>query len=148
MWHYHADWHGWGNLSWKYRRRYLEALVIIFRRIASLGPQFSTPFQAWILLSDDDAGGDATFLHTPNPNGTAFPAALGQVDWGRKLPEAGLASLLPEFPLRIGLLKWRDESEDSPGTLRQSWVVYSPAIGVPFESDGAVEQKDAADEAG
>jgi hypothetical protein len=147
MWHYHADWHGWGNLSWKYRRRYLEALVIVFRRIASLGPQLSTPFQSWIMLSDDDAGGDATFLHTPNANGTPFPAVIGPVEWGRKLPEAGFERLLPEHSLRIGRVEWKDASEGAPARLRRSWVVYSPAVGVPLERGGAVEQGVEADEA-
>jgi len=147
LWHYHADWRGWGNLSWRYRRRYLEALVIVFRKVASVGPQLSTPFQSWILLDDDDAGGDATFLHTPNANGTRFPVVFGKENWGRKLPEAGFEKLLPEYPLRIGLCEWRAESEEPSVELRRSWVVYSPAVGVPLESDGAVEQGVEADEA-
>ena len=34
-WHYHADWEGWGNLRWTYRR---EALALVFRRIAQTPP--------------------------------------------------------------------------------------------------------------
>ena len=147
MWHFHADWHGWGNLSWSYRRRFLEALVIIFRKVASVGPQLSTPFQSWMMLADDDAGGDATFLHTPNPNGTPFPAVLGPISWGRKLPEARFEKLLPEYALRIGLCEWKDTSEESSITLRRSWLIYSPGVGVPLESAGAVEQGAEADEA-
>jgi hypothetical protein len=148
MWHYHADWRGWGNLSWKYRRRYLEALVIMYKRIATIGPSLSTPFQSWIMLSENDAGGDATFLHTPNPYGTPFPATLGVIRWDRTLPEAGFERLLPEFPLRIGLSEWRDDSDEDPlWRMRRSWVVYSPAVGVPLEGNDAVEQGDEADEA-
>ena len=112
-----------------------------------MGPKLTTPFQSWIMLADDDAGGDATFLHTPNPNGTTFPVVLGTVDWGRTLPEASFERLLPEYPIRIGLCEWTDDSEGLPGAARRSWIVYSPNVGVPLESDGAVEQGDEADEA-
>lgn len=27
-WHYHADWEGWGNLRWTYRREGLRALAL------------------------------------------------------------------------------------------------------------------------
>ncbi len=133
MWHYHADWRGWGNLSWNYRRRYLEALVIVYKRIATVGPSLGTPFQSWIMLSGNDAGTDATFLHTPNPY-TRFPVGLGVVDWGRSLPEAGLERLLPDLPLRVGLAEWTDDSGDPGWRKRKSWVVYSPTVGVSLEA--------------
>lgn len=77
LWHYHADRPGWGNLSWKYRRHHLQALAVVFRKIASEAPRLEKPFQLWMLLSGRDAGEAAVYLHTPNPNsGSHFPVRL------------------------------------------------------------------------
>ena len=56
LWHYHADWRGWGNRGWRYRLEHLRALCRVFQTI-----------------SGEDAGEDATYLHTPNRHGTPFP---------------------------------------------------------------------------
>ena len=136
-WHFHADWRGRGNLSWRYRRRYLEALIVVLRRIAAVRDDFRTPFQSWLYLSGRDAGEDAVYLHTPspNPNGTPFPVRLiGTVQWGVRVPEAQLERLLPELPLRVGLVENHDEYAEPPG-LRTSAFIYSPAIGVPLEGE-------------
>ena len=138
LWHFHVDWLGRGNLSWRYRRRYLEALIVVFRRIAALQLSFRTPFQSWLYLSGRDAGEDAVYLHTPNPNGTPFPMRpVGTAEWGVHLPEAQFERLLPELPLRIGLVEGYDEYAEPPGR-RASAFVYSPGIGVSLESDDAV----------
>jgi hypothetical protein len=57
-WHYHADWDGYGNLSWDVRLAYLGALAIVFRKIALERASFETPFQLWMYLSGNDAGQD------------------------------------------------------------------------------------------
>jgi hypothetical protein len=75
-WHYHADWPGWGNRRHRWRREHLRALCRVFRTIVDARDRFATPFQAWIQLDHDDAGQDATFLHTPNPHATPFPLSF------------------------------------------------------------------------
>lgn len=72
LWHHHADWRGWGNVRWSYRREHVRALCTVYRAILDRADTFHTPFQAWISLDEADAGLDATFLHTPNPN-SRFP---------------------------------------------------------------------------
>src|SRR5262245_33936914 len=86
LWHYHADWRGFGNLGWRYRREYARALGIVFSRIVAVSDQFATPFQVFLSLQSTDAGGDAVYLHTPNPNGTPFPYVPKAMAWGMELP--------------------------------------------------------------
>src|SRR4051794_18118105 len=47
FWHYHSDWDGWGNASWRYRSAHLEALTIVFRKILEASPRIAVPFQTW-----------------------------------------------------------------------------------------------------
>jgi hypothetical protein len=133
LWHYHADWPGWGNRRWKYRLRHLRALAVVFEKIAELAPSMGRPFQLWISINGEDAGQDATFLHSPNPNGTPFPLRLEQVVWSDEGPRgAALARLLPGHRLRFGRTSWVDP--DDPARRLSSWLVCSPEIGVPLES--------------
>src|SRR5512135_1299736 len=37
-WHYHADWHGWGNLSWRLRLGHLRVLCMVLRKIHAADP--------------------------------------------------------------------------------------------------------------
>ncbi len=114
-WHYHADWEGWGNLRWAYRREGLRALALVFRRIAQRPP--AEPFQLWICLDGADAGQDAVYLHSPNPH-SPFPFHPEVVCDDHRLL-ALMRELLPEFELRIG---------HSLG-----FFIYSPSVGVPLE---------------
>ena len=135
FWHYHADWPGWGNISWRYRLEHIRALAEVFRGIARDANQFRTPFQTWIYLSGRDAGEDATYVHTPNANQTPFPMdPLDTVDWEHReiLPIFG--ALLPNLPLRIGECRISDEWAEPPRVV-SSFSIYSPSIGVPLETD-------------
>ena len=70
-WHYHADWEGWGNLRWTYRREGLRALALVFRRIAKKPP--AEPFQLWIWLNGTDAGQDAAYLSVQTHTALSLP---------------------------------------------------------------------------
>jgi hypothetical protein len=86
FWHYHADWNGLGNRAWKYRFEHLRALIIVFCKIYDLRKQIPLPFQCWIRLDGNDAGCDATFLHSPKPNETDFPYVPANVEWNNLKP--------------------------------------------------------------
>jgi hypothetical protein len=133
LWHYHADWPGWGNLSWRYRREHIRALAKVFMAIARIADQFATPFQLWIFLSGRDAGADATYLHTPNGNQTQFPVPFGEIAWGHRPLLQLFADLLPGLDLRVGESRIFDENAEPPRVV-SSFFVYSPGIGVPLEA--------------
>ncbi len=130
FWHYHADWPGWGNISWSIRFAHIKALAEVFCTIDKSRNFISKPFQCWILIVGRDAGEDATFLHTPNANGTIFPFIPEMVDWhdDRLLPV--FKDLLPDYTLRIGHVRSLDEEE---GMAYSSFFIYSPEVGVPLE---------------
>jgi hypothetical protein len=130
LWHYHPDWSGFGNLSWRFRREYLRAIGLVFGKILDARDRFQTPFQAFISLNGVDAGQDAVYLHTPNPNGTAFPY-VPTVEWGIPLPHPELVSLLPAIPFRCGAGAWTNP--EPPSRLERYFVLYSPALGESLE---------------
>ena len=127
LWHYHADWSGWGNRSWKHRVEHIRALCTVYRSILDHSEHLET-CQAWISLDEDDACRDATFLHTPNPNRTPFPIVL-DIAWGPSPLETLFAAMLPDVDLRFGTL------DTDTGRLH---IVWTPKLGVPL--DGQVER--------
>lgn len=134
LWHYHADWPGWGNVRWRYRREHLRALANVFIRISQTAENFTTPFQVWIYLSGRSAGEDATYLHTPNANKTPFPVVIaGDIDWEHQAFLSLFRELLPNLPLRIGEARIFDEYAEPP-RVTTSFFIYSPSVGVPLEA--------------
>lgn len=120
-WHYHADWEGWGNLRWTYRREGLRALALVFRRIAQKPP--TEPFQLWIRLDDSDAGQDAVYLLSPNPH-SPFPLHL-ESNWNDHRLMPLMRELLTDYELCIG---------QSGGLF-----IYSPAVGIPLKPRGEAQ---------
>ena len=47
---------------------------------------FEKPYQAWIELVDEEAGLDAVYLHTPNPNEDNFPLKIENISWDCAIP--------------------------------------------------------------
>jgi len=125
-WHYHADWPGYGNLSWKHRKAHLAAYCEVFKTFIRLTAEYPLPFQLWLYLDVEDSGQDAVYFHTPNPNGDGnhFPDKLPEVQWGLPMLEKYLSELLG-MPLRAGRGEY-------PGG-QSSYMIYSPAHGEPLE---------------
>lgn len=130
FWHYHADWRGWGNLGWKHRGPHLQALCTVFRKICEARDRFPTPFQAWIILQDN-AGEDATYLHTPNPRGT-FPVVLTDAEWGTSAAAPLVQAFLPDLPLESGWTRQLTEDDEGKPTWSTSHWFYAPGIGEPL----------------
>ncbi len=137
-WHYHADWLGLGNLRWGYRREHLNALCVVFEKIARVKDQFPSDFQTWIYLSSDDAGQDATYVHSPNPNGgigksgASFPFCPDGLTWD--VPELGeyLSRQLPRLEMRVGSGTMFDKWREPPGETT-SYFAYAVGVGLPLE---------------
>lgn len=131
--HYHADWRGWGNLSPTYRLQYIKALAVVFNTIVEASPRIQGPFQTWIELSDRDAGEDAVFTHSPNPNGTPFPMPLEQVDWSDDRIRGLFEPMLPGLDLQFGHQRARDNSTD-PSSEFSTFFIYCTGIGTDLRT--------------
>lgn len=103
----------------------------MFRTIAARSAQLHTPFQSWIFLSGLDAGYDATYLHSPNPNAQNFPLSLPDLRFDSRATLQVAARLDPLFPgIRVGELCYPDP-EGSGRTVRDFFVV-SDRVGLPL----------------
>ena len=131
LWHYHADWFGWGNLGWRHRGPHLLALCRVFQKICDVREQFSTPFQTWIVIDDNNALDDATYLHTPNPNRTEFPIVLVGVEWGTSALQPMLGSFLPGYKLEVG---WGRGADNTGSASHTAHWIYARGVGVPLRS--------------
>ncbi|MBB5181551.1 hypothetical protein HNQ44_003016 [Planomicrobium koreense] len=86
LWHTHLDFHGHGNSSMKIRREHIKAHIGLYRSLLERLESFEKPFQSWVEIDDHDAGSDAVYIHTPNPNEDNFPLKIANVKWAVDLP--------------------------------------------------------------
>ena len=135
-WHYHADWPGWGNIRWRYRREHIRALCRVYLKIVAAKNESPGDFQCWLYFSCDDAGVDAVFVHSANENGSPFPFVPENTVWedGRQMEY--VRRELGGLELRVGRSTIFNEWRDPPGTTT-SYFVYIPGLGLPLESPGA-----------
>jgi hypothetical protein len=75
--HQHFDWDGKGNEGRLQRVRHLNAHLRALRRARLELQAQDKPFQLFAYIDLAASENDAVYIHTPNPNGTAFPADLG-----------------------------------------------------------------------
>ena len=72
-WHWHFDWKGFGNLSFKRRKPHLDKLFRHFELLAEETGHLKSEFQLFILLLDFNSSSDAIYIHTPSSNHSEFP---------------------------------------------------------------------------
>ena len=85
--HWHVDWRGLGNLSWRERRSHLVALFAFYGRVLAQIEEWSEPHQCRLQIDAADSSQDAVFLHTSNPNATNSPHSFDYVRWEAEAPE-------------------------------------------------------------
>jgi hypothetical protein len=88
--HEHFDWDGKGNEGWVQRVRHLNAHLRALRRARLELNAQDKPFQLFAYIDLAASENDAVYVHTPNPNGTAFPHVLSNCN-GEALPPPLLA---------------------------------------------------------
>ncbi|MEK5069607.1 hypothetical protein [Sporosarcina sp. FSL K6-1508] len=86
LWHTHLDFSGIGNDSLKIRREHIKAHLALYKNLLKKLEPFEKPYQTWIHLDDEDAGTDAVFIHTPNPNEDNFPLKVENLNWNCTIP--------------------------------------------------------------
>jgi hypothetical protein len=136
FWHYHADWRGWGNRRWAYRREHFRALAVVFRKVVDASASIPVPFQTWISIEVGDAGMDGVFVHSVNPNRDSFPCRIEGAIWAGSGPlHDEWSALLPGLRLRVGRSSFvRPDEGDGGGPENvETYCVYSPYVGVSLE---------------
>jgi hypothetical protein len=136
FWHYHADWRGWGNRRWAYRREHFRALAVVFRKVVDGSATIPVPFQTWISIEVGDAGMDGVFVHSVNPNRDSFPCRIEGAIWAGSGPlHDEWSALLPGLRLRVGRSSFvRPDEGDGGGPENvETYCVYSPYVGVSLE---------------
>jgi hypothetical protein len=122
--HWHVDWFGVGNLSWRDRRSHLAALFATFRDVLGKTAAWTAPHQCWLQINAVDSSADAVYLHTPNPNPHSFPIDFDWVDWDVEVPER-LREFMTDPVWQFGrvdgtwthfFVRVRPHSEDSSST--------------------------------
>ncbi len=117
LWHEHFDWHGNSRLSSRDRAQHLSALFDAFRRALKQAAAAERPIQVFVSIAPDShADQDALYVHTPNPNGTAFPRPFDGVQWDVS-PPPFLRAFVKGEPGAIGAFV---------GNEQQGWWVVRP----------------------
>lgn len=86
LWHTHLDFMGHGNRSIKIRREHVKAHIALYKSLLKNLEIFEKPFQTWIGKDGQDAGSDAVYIHSLNPNEDNFPLKIKNIDWEIELP--------------------------------------------------------------
>jgi hypothetical protein len=109
LWHTHLDFFGVGNNSLKIRREHIKAHLAIYENLLERLDTLVKPYQSWIELDDEDAGKDAVYTHTPNPNENNFPLKIENLNWDCIIPKY-FKDLINLKEFNVGHYKWECNS--------------------------------------
>lgn len=104
-WHTHLDFYGFGNNSVRIRREHIKAHIVLYSRLLEKLQTFDKPYQAWVELVNEDAGYDAVYIHTPNPNDDNFPLKIQNLSWDCTVPTY-FKDLINLTKFNVGHYKW------------------------------------------
>ncbi|WNS78772.1 hypothetical protein RRU94_02160 [Domibacillus sp. DTU_2020_1001157_1_SI_ALB_TIR_016] len=88
FWHRHLDFYGIGNNSLKFRKEHIKAHMALYNNFLKELATCNQPYQSWVLININDAGQDAVYIHTPNPNDDNYPYKNQDIDWGCSIPKS------------------------------------------------------------
>lgn len=123
FWHTHLDFEGIGNIRLKFRREHVKAHLNFYKSLLVQMDSIKKTYQSWVYIHMDDAGQDAVYIHTPNPNSDNFPYENDDIDWGCSVPEF-LNDLVDLNTYRVGFL-------NSP--YEQAYYIQAKSYGVPLQ---------------
>ncbi|MDD4970610.1 MAG: hypothetical protein PHT07_14385 [Paludibacter sp.] len=122
--HFHFDYEGYGNNSFKRRKPHLDKLFRHFDLLTEMTMQIKKDFQLYSIILDYDSSSDALFLHTPNPNNSQFPFEINGLSKDTTLKNKQLDEYLVELKEFEKLYGQADEA---------FCLLYKKNIGIPFE---------------
>ena len=85
--HFHLDFNGLGNYSAKMRKEHIKAHMSLCESFLRQLSTYKNPYQCWVVIDMNDAGADAVYIHTENPNSTPYPNEFEDVNWDCELPK-------------------------------------------------------------
>jgi hypothetical protein len=123
-WHLHFDSKGYGNNSFKRRKPHLDKLFRHFEILVEKTKLLKTDFQLYAIILDFDSYSDALFIHTPNPNGNAFPFKMSDLTSKSNLTNKQLDDYIKD--LRGFKILYGKAGENF-------CLIYKENIGQPFD---------------
>ncbi|MBV8620789.1 MAG: hypothetical protein JOY84_18130 [Curvibacter sp.] len=76
LWHEHPDFEGFGDLSWRHKRRHLSMLLRTLTKARIELQNSGMQYQIFAAVYTNESANNAVYVHTPNPNGSQFPCEL------------------------------------------------------------------------
>ncbi|MCM3363705.1 hypothetical protein ACTNDN_06400 [Niallia sp. HCP3S3_B10] len=108
-WHTHLDFYGYGNHSGKIRREHIKAHIFLYNSLLEKLSTFDKPYQSWIGLVEEEAGLDAVYIHSPNPNDDNFPIKIENLNWECTIPH-DFKDLINRKDFNVGHYKWESDN--------------------------------------
>ncbi|WP_059173126.1 hypothetical protein [Bacillus sp. FJAT-27445] len=105
LWHTHLDFYGRGNSSLKIRKEHIRAHLALYKNLLEKLDTNEKPYQSWVQLNEEDAGLDAVYIHTPNPNEDNFPFKIEKLNWNCMIPEY-LKDVINLEEFNVGYYTW------------------------------------------
>ena len=109
VWHTHLDFFGVGNNSLKIRREHIKAHIALYENLLEKLTKLDKPYQSWIQLVEEDAGTDAVYIHTPNPNEENFPIKIDFLNWDCTVPKY-IRDLIDLKEFNVGHYNWESNN--------------------------------------
>ncbi|WP_028776712.1 hypothetical protein [Shimazuella kribbensis] len=104
FWHIHLDFQGRGNHRLHIHKEYIKAHIALYDDLVYRLEKLKKPYQSWICIHLEDAGADAVYIHTPNPNNNYFPHCVNNINWNCKIPHS-FKGLIDEDKFHVGYFK-------------------------------------------
>lgn len=96
-WHFHFDWRGYGNNSFKRRKPHLDRLFKHFQFLSKETKSLKSKFQLYAVILDFHSSSDALFLHTPNPYSSQFPFKVEDLSKSTTLTNTNLNAYIEQL---------------------------------------------------
>lgn len=113
LYHFHFDDICDMNISWDTRQKIISTFVEGFKYIYKQITLLEIPYQLWILLDTLNAENDAIYIHTKNPNSSAFPITFSEIDWTLDQASTYFKKIDPSFDWIVGqLINKQDTTND------------------------------------
>jgi hypothetical protein len=122
--HFHFDWNGLGNNSFKKRKPHLDKLFRHFDFLVDKTRSLSFDFQLYAIILDFNSSSDALFLHAPNPNNSQFTFEVEELSSITTLTNKQLDQYITNLP---GYEKLYGQTQNGAYCL-----LYIKNIGKPF----------------